>query len=122
MAAAPARRATVHDHRPRRVVPRTAMDHAGPADHDPAVVAAVAAIMPTVMTVVVSVGAAFVPVAGVVATTLAVVVAAAAVVAMAVNVVAGGRRGGLRHSRQGDGRKRVGEGKEGKDRFEIRGG
>src|SRR3546814_18602456 len=56
MAAAPARRATVHDNRPRRVVPRTAMDHAGPADNDPAVGAAVTEIMPTVLTAVVYVG------------------------------------------------------------------
>src|SRR3546814_3887266 len=98
MAAAPARRTPVHDHRPRRVVPRTAMDHPRPANHDPPVVATVAAVMAAV----VAIGAAIVPVSVVVATAIPVVVAAAVVAAMATVVVAGRCRGGHRHRRQGE--------------------
>src|SRR3546814_18107579 len=48
MAAAPARRTPVHEHRPRRVVPRTAMDHPRPANHDSPVVETVAAVLAAV--------------------------------------------------------------------------
>src|SRR3546814_15425529 len=77
--AAPARRTPGHDRRPRRVVPRTAMDHPRPANHDPPVVATVAAVMAAV----VAIGAAIVPVPVVVATAISGVVAAAVVAARA---------------------------------------
>src|SRR3546814_1550933 len=98
MASYPARRTSVHDHRPLRVVPRTAMDHPRPANHDPPVVATVAAVMAAV----VARGAAIVPASVVVATAISVVVAAAVVAAMATVVVAGRCRGGHRHRRQGE--------------------
>src|SRR3546814_13370767 len=74
------------------------MDHPRPANHDPPVVATVAAVMAAV----VAIGAAIVPVSVVVATAISVVVAAAVVAAMAPVVVAGRCRGGHRHRRQGE--------------------
>src|SRR3546814_18921194 len=73
------------------------MDHPRPANHDPPVVATVAAVMAAV----VAIGAAIVPVPVVVATAISVVVVAAVVDAMATVVVAGRCRGGHRPRHQG---------------------
>src|SRR5690606_23390666 len=90
--AGPARRAAVHDHRPRHVVVAVAVDHPRRVpDDDPAIMATVvpavlAAVVAPTVAIPVAVGAAAVMAA------VAVVLAVAVVAAMATIVVAAGRR------------------------------